>query len=121
QHIAENAYHADDGSTHFLPLYPLLSRIVSGAVGGHIVWAELIVASTAFVAAMWLLFTLARLDAPIADDARGAPPAHARGAQAWRDRIPRLTVLLTALFPTGFFFIAPFTEGLFLALTVGAF
>jgi Gpi18-like mannosyltransferase len=32
----------------------------------------------------------------------------------------RLTVLLTALFPSGFFYLAPYTEGLFLALSVAA-
>lgn len=101
QQIAEHGYHAGDGTVAFQPLYPLLSRVVSLVFLGHIVIAELVASSAAFVVSMWLLYRLARLDSgPIA---------------------ARLAVLLTALFPVGFFLLAPFSDGLYLAFSLGAF
>ncbi|HEX8917233.1 MAG TPA: hypothetical protein VF898_01915, partial [Chloroflexota bacterium] len=101
QLIAERGYHAGDDTVHFEPLYPLLSHIVSVPLAGHVVPALLIVASSAFAVAMWLLYKLARIDV-------GAEAAH-------------LTVLLTVFFPVGFFLLAPYTESLYLALTLAAF
>lgn len=101
QQIAQSGYHAGDKTFHFPPLYPLLSHIVSLPLGGHVVPAELVTSSAAFVVAMWLLYRVARLD---------VGPVTAR-----------LTVLLAAFFPMGFFFMAPYTEGLYLALTLAAF
>lgn len=106
QEIAEYGYHANDGTAHFFPFYPLVTRVVSLLSfginpGGHIVWAQLVVSSTAFLVAMRLLYELARLDA--------GPGA------------ARLAVLLMAFFPTGFFLLAPYTESLYLVLTLSAF
>lgn len=101
QYIAENGYHAGDGSVHFQPLYSLLSAAVSLVLGGAIVLAELVVASAAFVLAAWLLYQLARMDVS--------------------DRTAQLTVVLLVLFPTGFFLFAPYTESLFLLTTVATF
>src|SRR2546425_2309386 len=114
QHIAESGYAAGDGSTAFFPLYPLLARIVSLPLVGNVVLAELLVSSAAFVAAMWLLYKIAGLDnEPVAADRRG------RGRVTLP--VPHLAVLITALFPIGFFLLAPYTESLFLALTLAAF
>ncbi len=101
QQIAEHGYKAGTGTGAFYPLYPLLSRVVSLPLGGHIVLAELCVSSVAFVLAMWLLYQVARFYT----DHRAAA----------------LTVLLTAFFPMGFFFLAPYTESLYLALTLAVF
>lgn len=101
QQIALHGYNASGGTDAFFPLYPLLSRGVSVLLVGNIVVAELVVSSAAFVAAMWLLFRLARLDV--------SPTA------------ALVTVLLTAFFPTSFFLLAPYTESLFLLLTIAAF
>jgi hypothetical protein len=101
QQIAEHGYQAGNGTVAFNPLYPLLSRIVSLPLGGQVVLAELVVSSAAFLVSMGLLYRIARLDSgPIAS---------------------RLAVLLTALFPTGFFLLAPYTDSLYLALTLAAF
>lgn len=106
QQIAEYGYTPGDGSTHFPPLFPLLTRALSLifgglTVGGHLVWAELAVSSGAFFASMWLLYRVARLDVgPLA---------------------ARLAVLLIASFPTGFFLLAPYTESLYLLCTLAAF
>jgi hypothetical protein len=101
QQIAEHGYQAGNATVAFNPLYPLLSRIVSLPLGGQVVLAELVVSSAAFLVSMMLLYRIARLESgPIAS---------------------RLAVLLTALFPTGFFLLAPYTESLYLALTLAAF
>ncbi|GAC1429435.1 MAG: hypothetical protein NVSMB65_02780 [Chloroflexota bacterium] len=100
QQLAEHGYHAGDRSVAFSPLYPLLSRDVSLLLGGNVVLAQLVVTSAAFSVAMALLYHMARRDAgPVA---------------------ARLAVLLTAFFPSGFFLLAPYTESLFLALTLAA-
>jgi hypothetical protein len=101
QHIAESGYHAGDGSAAFYPLYPLLVRGLSLLLDDQTVWAELVVSSAAFVVAMALLYNVVRLDVG--------------------PRAARLTVFLTAFFPTGFVFVAPYTESLYLALTLAAF
>lgn len=100
QQIAEYGYRPGDNTVRFMPLYPLLVRLVWIPLGGHFVWSQLVVSSLAFFAAMWLLYEVARLD---------VEPSAAR-----------LTVLLTALFPTGFFLLAPYTESVALALTLAA-
>ena len=99
--IVRDWYRPDDFTTHFEPLYPLLGRALALATGAPAVLALLVVASLCYVAAMWLLYRVARLDV-------GHRPA-------------RLAVLLTAFFPAGFFMLAPYSESLFLALTLGAF
>ena len=119
QHIAENGYAAGDGSTAFFPLYPLLSRIVSVPLLGNVVLAELLVSSAAFAAAMWLLYRLARLDSASVDT--GSVAADRTAGSRVALPVPQLAVLLTALFPVGFFLLAPYTEGLFLALTLASF
>ena len=101
QQIATHGYQVGNSTAVFYPLYPLTSHITSALLGGQVVVAELAVSSVAFTIGMWLLYRVARLDiGPIA--------AH-------------LAVLLTALFPVGFYFLAPFTESLYLMLSLAAF
>ena len=117
QHIAMSGYSATDGSIAFYPLFPLLSAAVSH-LSGDLVLAELIVAAVADVGAMWMLWRLVHLEIasrPGHGD-RAMFPGHERGAL-----VPLLTVLLTAVFPTGFFLLAPYTESLFLFFTVASF
>lgn len=101
QKIATDWYALGDDTIHFQPLYPLLGRILAAPLGGQVVLALLVVASAAFVVAGWLLQKLTAHEV-------GEEPA-------------RLTLLLTALFPAGFFLVAPYSETTFLALTLGAF
>ena len=117
QHIAEAWYRAGDGSVAFFPLYPLLARMLSVFVAGNTVFAALLVSSISFVVAIGVLGKLADIEfhganAPTGGGVNGLP----RLLSA-----PVLTVLLLAAFPTGFFFLAPYTESLFLALAVVCF
>lgn len=100
QRIAEDWYRADDGTVHFEPLYPLLVRATSVIVRPTVL-AQLVVTSAAFVVAAWLFVELARLDV---------------GSEA-----ACLALLLVVAFPAGFFLFAPYTESLYLALSLGAF
>jgi hypothetical protein len=104
--IAQSGYHNGSGTDAFFPLYPLLTRGVSLLTfghnpGGNVIWAQLVVSSIAFFFAVGLLYKLMRLD---------VGPVTAQ-----------LAVLLLVFFPTGFFLLAPYTESLYLALSVGAF
>lgn len=96
--IAEGGYAAGDGSAAFFPLYPLLIRAVSWAIGGHPFAAALLVSNVAFAAALCLVYVFTA-------EERSVPTA-------------RTTVLLLATFPTSLFFYAPYSEPLFLLLSV---
>lgn len=99
--IADTGYDAGDGSAAFFPLYPMLVRAVSWAIGGHPLTAGLLVSNAAFLGALCVLHGLT---------AEEISPAAAR-----------TTVLLVAVFPTSFFFLAPYSESLFLLLAVGSY
>ena len=117
QHIAQSGYQAGNGSTAFFPLYPMLSRALSVVLAGNVVLAELVLSGVAFAGAMWLLWKV------VARETSGATSLTPATA-AWPGRamtLPLLTVLLVALFPSGFFLLGPFTESLFLLLTLAAF
>ena len=99
--IAIGGYEDSDLSAAFFPLYPLLVRGVSLAVGAQPLAAALLVSNVAFLGALVVVFELTR-------DVFGRP-------------IAKRAVLYMAIFPTAYFFIAPYTESLFLLLTAGAF
>ncbi len=89
------------GDTVFYPLYAIVTRAIAGLVGGDVILAGLIVATLAAYAAFAGLYRLA-------DSCFGSSTA-------------RWSVLALASFPTSVFLVAPFTESLFLGLTIGAF
>lgn len=99
--IAATGYRSSDGSAAFFPLYPLAVRAVSWVIGGHPFAAGLIVSNLSFLGALWVLYflTASELSAGAA----------------------RKAVLYLALFPTSFFFFAPYSESLFLFLAVASF
>src|SRR5581483_6042753 len=99
--IAAEGYRSSDGSAAFFPLYPLLTRAVSFLIGHHPFAAALIVSNASFAGALCALYLLTASD-------RSEPVA-------------RTTVLFLAVFPTAFFFFAPYSESLFLLLAVTAF
>ena len=99
--IAEDGYAEDDGSAAFFPLYPLVVRGVSTALGGHPLPAALLVSNAAFLAALILVYLLTRIE--------------------FDDQTARRTTLYMSVWPTAFFFIAPYSESLFLMLTAGSF
>jgi hypothetical protein len=103
--IAEHGYQthvaALRGGQGFFPVYPLLARALGGFAGaGAATIAAIAISLAAFGLALRLLHRLARLD------------LGQRGADA--------TVALVAFAPVAFFFSAPYTESLFLLLSVAA-
>ena len=97
--IAADGYRTDDGSAAFFPLYPLLVRAVATVLGGAELLGALVVTTLALVAGLTVLHRLTALEL---DEQRAGR-----------------TVLYVALFPTGLFLFAPYSEALFLALSVG--
>lgn len=99
--IASDGYRADDGSAAFFPAYPMLVRAVGFVTGGHWLLAAYLVSNLALLVALVFLYRLTELE---------HSPERARR-----------TVVLACVFPTAFFLFAPYTEALFLALSVAAF
>jgi hypothetical protein len=100
--IATHGYTPNDGSAAFFPLYPLAIRAVSRLPGVGPLGAALVVSNLAFLGALVMLHGLTRLE--------GMSEATARR-----------TTLYIAIFPTAFFFLAPYSESLFLFLSISAF
>ena len=99
--IATKGYDAHPFSAAFFPLYPLSIRAVAAVPGVGALGAATIVSNLSYLGALVLLYRLTEreLSTPMA----------------------RRTVVLLACFPTAFFFVAPYSESLFLLLTLVAF
>lgn len=80
----------------FFPLYPLLIRFLGGSV-----FAGLLVSNSAFLLSLIGIYKIVRLD--------------------FSEKIANISILLTLLFPTSFYFGSVYTESLFLALMVWSF
>lgn len=89
------------GDSVFYPFYAILARGFSELLGGNIILAGLVVSTLASFLSFAGLYRLA-------DTFYGPETA-------------RWSVLALAAYPTALFLVAPFTESLFLALTLGAF
>jgi Mannosyltransferase (PIG-V) len=99
--IATHGYAKTDASAAFFPFYPALIAALSFLFGGHPLAASLVISNGAFLGALMVLFVLTRSE--LSDD-------HARRA-----------VLYTAVFPTALFFVAPYSESLFLLMVLASF
>jgi Gpi18-like mannosyltransferase len=101
--IAQNGY-ATEGKHRFLlvflPLYPLLTKLVAIIFGNYIVSA-VIVSIIASIAAALFFRMLVRLDHP--------------------ERTAQAAVFFLFIFPTSLFLHIPYTEALFMALLLGSF
>lgn len=97
--IAAHGYGAP-GSSAFLPLYPLLIRIAGFVLAGSLVAAALVLSTCTTFAALLLLYRLA---------------LRLTGSSA----VATGTIAAACLLPIAFFFVAPYTESLFLALSLG--
>ena len=99
--IAHSGYAGE--SSAFFPLYPLLVRALAptGAPAALLFMAYVVSLASLF-GALWLLQRLATLE--LGDE-----------------RTARIAVLMLALFPGALWFGAPYSESLFLLLSVGAF
>ncbi|MGZ8631074.1 MAG: mannosyltransferase family protein [Actinomycetota bacterium] len=100
--IATRGYDPADGSAAFFPLYPLAIKTVAWLPGIGPLGAALLVSNACFAGALVMLHGLTRLE--------GMTRVAAR-----------ITVLLVAVFPTAFFFLAPYSESMFLLLAISAF
>lgn len=98
--IAQYGYRILQEAAYF-PLYPLLMHVTAPLVGGHAALAGILLSNLCSLAAFILLGRLV--------------------AAEFGPRIARRTLLYYALFPTGLFFAAVYTEALFLLLSVGVF
>ena len=88
----------DPNSVAFWPLFPAAIAPIGAILGNAMALAGLIVSGFAYVAAMMGLERLVTRD--------------------FDREVAVRTVVLISIFPTAFFFFAPFTESLFLALAV---
>jgi hypothetical protein len=97
--IASQGYAPDDPSAAFFPLYPLLSRVAGTVLGEHWLLGAYVVSNLALVAGLTVFYRLTALELS--------------------ESLARRAVLYLAVFPTAFFLYAPYSESLFLALSVG--
>jgi hypothetical protein len=101
--IAQSGYDGGSSLAAFFPLYPIGVRALAG--GAHspavLLLAAYALSAAAFVVALVLLHRLVELELG--------------------DRYTRPVLGLVALWPASFFFSAPYSESLFLALSVGVF
>jgi hypothetical protein len=98
--IAQFGYEAGEPGTAFFPLYPAAIRLIGPFAFGNLTLAALIVSGIGYIAAMTILHAMVTTDLD-------------------RDTADR-SILYLSVFPTAFFFFAPFTESVFLALALGA-
>jgi hypothetical protein len=98
--VATGGYVDGDGSAAFFPLYPMLIRILSPVLGGHPLAAALLVSNAAFLGALVIFYLLTDSE--------------------YDEATARRAVLYLAVFPTAFFFLAPYSESLFLLLAVSS-
>lgn len=100
--LADEGWSGEDASAAFFPLYPLTVRAVAWILpDSDELIAALLVSNAAFLGALLALFALT--------------------ADAFGERVARRAIVVAALFPTAFFFLAPYTESLFLFLSILAF
>lgn len=99
--IVEFGYRASDGTAQFHPLYPWLALPLARVTGQPLL-GLLIVSSLTGLSSAWLLFRLAELELGV--------PLHARTA-----------VLLYLTCPMAFVLFAPYSEALFLLLSIACF
>jgi hypothetical protein len=98
--IARKGYGAYSSLHAFFPFYPLLISTVAPVFGHDYVLSGMVVSSVAFCVALVYLFKLVALEYE-------------------RDMAGR-TILYLAVYPTALFFLAVYTESVFLAATVAA-
>jgi hypothetical protein len=98
--IATFGYEPAENSVNFWPMFPILTGLVGRLLFGAMALGGLVVAGLAYIVAMTGLRRLVALDLD--------------------DKVALDTTIAISIFPTAFFFFAPFTESLFLAGAVWA-
>jgi hypothetical protein len=100
--IATSGYADNDASAAFFPLYPLAIRALAWLPGVGPLGAALLISNACFLAALVMLHGLTRLE-------------------GMSEHTSRTTVVVLAIFPTAFFFLAPYTESPSLLLSIASF
>jgi hypothetical protein len=102
--IVQHGYHGGPNgvaNTNFFPLFPLIARAITPLTLDSAWLAAWLVANLSFLVALIVLWRWALI--------------------RWSREVATRLVLLTAMFPFGIFFAAPYAESLFLVLVVAAF
>jgi len=99
--IATGGYRPDDGSAAFFPLYPVAIRVLAAVPGLGPLAAATVLAQGSFLGSLVVLRALA--------------------AREYGDQVGQRAMVLMAVFPTAFFFLAPYTESPFLLLVLLSF
>lgn len=98
--IASFGYEPGESATAFFPLYPAVTRVIGGAVGGSYTLGALLASGVAYVVAVTGLIRLVRRE--------------------WGRFTARRAALYLSVFPSAFYLFAPFSEALFLAGAIWA-
>jgi hypothetical protein len=99
--IATQGYRLDDESAAFFPLYPMSIGALSAVTGLPALDAGLAISNLAFLAALVVLFALTTLE--------------------YDEHVARRSLILITFFPTAFFFLAPYSESVYLLSSVLSF
>jgi len=98
--IAQKGYGADDTLRAFFPFYPVLISTVAPLFGHDYVLSGIVISSLVFFVALVYLFKLVELE--------------------FDDETAGRTLLYIAVYPTALFFMAVYSESVFLLMTVAA-
>jgi hypothetical protein len=99
--IASTGYSTHDASAAFFPLFPLVVKAVSFLLGGHPFAAGMLVSNGCFLGALVVLYRLTE--------------------EELSTTAARRAVVYASVFPTSLFFLAPYSEALFLLLVLVSF
>ncbi|GAB4574574.1 MAG: hypothetical protein Kow0077_21820 [Anaerolineae bacterium] len=101
-HIARHGYHeAQTGATAFAPVYPMLIALLGKVLGERYLLASLLISNTAAFGVLVLLHRFVQLE--------------------FSEKLANRVLVCLVVFPASFYFLAPYTESLFLFLTLGSF
>src|SRR5712691_10512385 len=99
--IAQYGYNQLPYDLAFFPLLPLLTTALAHVLGSwSYLFAATLISNAALLGALFVLYQLA--------------------VEAGGEQVARCTLLYLCIFPTAFYFFAPYNESLFLLLTAGA-
>lgn len=100
-YLAQNGYNNSLWRANFWPMMPLLEHILGPVFGGNYGFAGMFVSNISFLGALAALRRLTERELDLAS--------------------ARRATLYLAIFPTAFYFFAPYTESLFLCFSISAF
>jgi len=100
-HIARDGYEPGSRGAVFMPLYPMLIRIVKKITFMPWIFSALFVSNVSFILALYFLYRIGEIEKDV--------------------EVAKRAIWYQALYPGSFFLLAPYTESLFLALATGSF